>query len=99
MKRVLHLVRSEPAALPADAVADSDMVVYTRMPPCPPAITWFLWRPDTTPGTAPGTGDPFLQSFAHDQAAITNTSSTGDRVIDSRTLCELVFQADAVVVW
>lgn len=78
MKRVLHLVRSGPAALPADAVADSDMVVYTRVPPCPAAASWFLWRSDV----------------AHDQAAITDR-----RVIDSLTLCELVFQADTVVVW
>lgn len=78
MRRVLHLVRSEHAALPADAVADSDMVVYTRMPPCPAAASWFLWRSELT----------------HDQAAIADS-----RVIDSLTLCELVFQADTVVVW
>ena len=48
MKRVLHIVRSrDPGALPAAAVAQDDVLVYTYVPAVLPARAWLLWRDDT----------------------------------------------------
>jgi hypothetical protein len=45
VKRVLHIVRSpEAAAVPATAVAEHDVLVYTYVPAQPPARAWLLWR-------------------------------------------------------
>ena len=64
MRRVLHLVRSDPAALPADAVAEGDTVVYTHVPDCPPPVPCFLWRPDVPAGGPPGDHVPTIDSTA-----------------------------------
>jgi hypothetical protein len=55
VKRVLHIVRSPEAAanpaVPAAAVAEDDVLVYTYVPAQPPARAWLLWR---DPAHAPG---------------------------------------------
>jgi hypothetical protein len=59
VKRVLHVVRSPeaaagPAPVPAAAVAEHDVLVYTYVPASPPARAWLLWRdPAGAPGPAP----------------------------------------------
>jgi hypothetical protein len=67
VKRVLHIVRSPEAAagpapgtapgatpVPAAAVAEHDVLVYTYVPARPPARVWLLWRdPADAPGPAP----------------------------------------------
>lgn len=48
MTRVLHLVRSrDPGALPAAAVAEADVLVYTYLPAVLPARAWLLWPAQT----------------------------------------------------
>lgn len=50
MKRVLHIVRSpDPAAVPARALAERDLLVYTYVPAPPPARAWLLWRDPADP--------------------------------------------------
>lgn len=44
MRRVLHIVRTEAATLPAGVVADGDVLVYTYVPAMPAAGAWLLWR-------------------------------------------------------
>lgn len=64
MRRVLHLVRSDAAALPAGVVAGGDTVVYTRIPECPPPVPCFLWCPDDPAGGQPGDHVPIIDSTA-----------------------------------
>ncbi len=85
MTRVLHLVRSrDPGALPAAAVAEADVLVYTYLPAVLPARAWLLWP--AQPAQIDETGqDPDVPAHVP--------------IIDTATLCQLVFDVDSVAVW
>lgn len=66
MKRVLHIVRSrDPGAVPAAAVAEGDVLVYTYVPAVLPARAWFLWRDENEPDPrAPADHVPTIDTAA-----------------------------------
>jgi hypothetical protein len=63
---VLHIVRSRDAgALPAAAVAQDDVLVYTYVPAVLPARAWLLWPGETEPGPhAPADHVPIIDTAA-----------------------------------
>lgn len=84
MTRVLHIVRSrEPGAVPAAAVAETDVLVYTYVPAVLPTRAWLLW-PNHIDQADEADPDPHAPHVPH---------------IDTAALCQLVFDVDRVAVW